>query len=110
MARIRSQLKTALLACAAMGVMIGGLAVTAPIAFAEDTYPPGWNTPERDLPPSQYRFIPSWGDSRAYWRDQTWPGNNPSRYQPGQCHWDWCQSMTRKGGTATAQNPGTVGQ
>jgi hypothetical protein len=59
MARIQSSLKTALLACAAMGVVIGGLFVTAPIAFAEDTYPPGWNTPERHLPPSQYHFIPS---------------------------------------------------
>jgi hypothetical protein len=104
MASIPSTVKIALQACATVSVVIGGIAVTAPQAFAEGTYPPGWNV-ESHVPPSQYHFIPSWGDSKAYWRDQKWPGNNASRYSADQCRWGWCRSVTNKLGTATAQNP-----
>jgi hypothetical protein len=104
MACIPSTVKILLRACATVSVMIGGIAVTASQALAEDTYPPGWNI-ESHVPPSQYHFIPSWGDSKAYWANQHWPGDNGSRYTPEQCHWDWCRSGVQKPATTTAQNP-----
>jgi hypothetical protein len=103
MACIPSTVKIALQGCAMVGVVIGGIVHTATVASAEDTYPPGWKV-ESKVPPSQYHFIPSWGDSKAYWANQNWPGDNPSRYPPNQCHWDWCRSAVEKPATATAQN------
>jgi hypothetical protein len=84
-------------------ILVIEIAAAAPTASAEDTYPPGWNK-QSTVPPSQYRFIPSWGDSKPYWLDQKWPGDNPSRYGPDLCHWDWCKGQGN-GSTLNAKRP-----
>jgi hypothetical protein len=103
---IRPALRKAWSTLATAGVLVGVLYATTPVAFAEDQYPPGWNT-KTDVPWSKiYRTIPTWTDSKVYWADQKWPGDIPSRYWPEQCHWDWCRIATHQRATTTAKNIG----
>ena len=47
----------------ATAVIVSIFAAAAPVAFAKDTYPPGWNTKTINPPRSQSRSVPSWGTS-----------------------------------------------
>jgi hypothetical protein len=84
------------------GVFIGIIAVHAPVVSANDQsgateiYPPGWNI-KSDVPPPQSRFLPGTDTN-------TRSANNPSRYGPDSCHWDWCTAPGKASVTATEKN------
>lgn len=69
-------------------LVIGALAVAAPIAFAaHDPYPPGWNQPATNLPRAIYVFKSGcgWGDYQLYSADQVGcgsPKSHPISYGP----------------------------
>jgi hypothetical protein len=106
MARITFHLRNARTALTVAGLVVATLAIGTPATLAKDAYPPGWNV-KTDVPPSTaYTWIGGYNSNMPYWADQEWPtGRIPSRYTPDQCHWDWCRTMVRKLGTATAQVP-----
>jgi uncharacterized protein YjiS (DUF1127 family) len=58
------------------------LAATGATASADhNLYPPGWNKPDPNAPPSLFEFRPGWGwnDSQRYWPDQNSRGTPASR-------------------------------
>jgi hypothetical protein len=51
---------------------IGAFTATAPIAFAHDPYPSGWNKPDPNVPTPMYSFMPGcWNDTRMHRSDET---------------------------------------
>jgi hypothetical protein len=66
---------------------VGTLVAMTPLASAShNVYPPGWNEPAQNVPPSSYEFRAGcgWGDYQRYWPDQTCGSvkSHPMSYGP----------------------------